>query len=211
MRLGTYYRSCLLRRLGLDRVDGRVMDIGGFDGYWVASLDGVEALSVDVDLEAIYPSVQYTRANGLQLPFKDAVVDVVFALDVIEHVPDEQRLINESLRVLRRGGRLILQTPNVNVQVFPKILQPWVNRRWGHDRVPGFSADHLRGILQQQALADMRIMPLAISAFRWTYLPLSLAWRLPGPLGRWLVNLVAAWDSRHLEGDRGSILVQVTR
>lgn len=195
----------------MDRVDGLVLDIGGFDGYWVASLDGVEALSVDVDLEAIYPSVQYVRANGLRLPFKDDVVDVVFALDVIEHVPDEQQLINESLRVLRRGGRLILQTPNVNVQIFPKILQPWVNRRWGHDRVPGFSADHLRGILQQQTVAEMRIMPLAISAFRWAYFPLSLAWRLPGPLGRWVVNLVAAWDSRYLEGDRGSILVQVTR
>jgi len=124
MRLGTYYGSCLLRRLGLDRVDGRTLDIGGFDGYWAASLDGVEALSVDVDLEAIYPSVQYMRADGLQLPFQDAAFDVVFALDVIEHVPDEQRLINESLRVLRRGGRLILQTPNVSVQVFPRYYSP---------------------------------------------------------------------------------------
>ncbi|GAG17189.1 unnamed protein product, partial [marine sediment metagenome] len=112
----------------MDRVDGRVLDIGGFDGYWAASLDGVEALSVDVDIEAIYPSVQYMRADGLQLPFKDAAFDVVFALDVIEHVADEQQLINEALRVLRRGGRLILQTPNENVHIFPKILQPWVNR-----------------------------------------------------------------------------------
>ncbi len=211
MRLGTYYRSRLLRRLGLDRVDGRVMDLGGFDGYWAASLDGVEALSVDVDIDAIYPSVQYVSADGLQLPFKDAAFDVVFALDVIEHVPDEQKLIKEALRVLRPGGRFILKTPNETVQIFPKILQPWVNRRWGHDRVPGFSADHLRGILQQQAVADMRILPLAISAFRFVYLPLSLVWRLPGPLGRWVVNLVATWDSRYLEGDRGSILVEVTR
>jgi len=210
MRLGTYYRSRLFCRLGLNKVNGRVLDIGGFDGYWVASLQ-CESYLVDVHPEPIYPGVRYLRADGMRLPFRDAVFDVVFGFDVIEHVPDERQLFNEALRVLRPGGRLILTTPNLTVQVFPKVLQPWVNKRWGHNRVPGFSPEHLTGILERHTLADVRIKPLAISAFRRGYLPLSLLWRLPGPFGRWCAAAGAAWDSRHLEGDRGSVLVQVTR
>jgi SAM-dependent methyltransferase len=210
MRLGTYYRSRLFRLLGLNEVNGRVLDIGGFDGYWVASLR-CESCLVDVHPEPIHPGVRYFRADGMRLPFRDAVFDVVFGFDVIEHVPDERQLISEALRVLRPGGRLILTTPNVSVQVFPKLLQPWVNRRWGHDRVPGFSPEHLTGILETHSLADVRIKRLATSAFRCSYLPLSLVWRLPGPFGRWWAAAGAAWDARHLEGDRGSVLVQVTR
>lgn len=211
MRLGTYYRSRLLRRLGLNRVSGRVLDIGGFDGYWASSLDSAEVVLIDVDPHPVFPAVRYVRADGLLLPFADAVFDAVYAIDVIEHVPDERRLIEEALRVLRRGGRLILKTPNETVQIFPKMLQPWVNRRWGHHRVPGFSAKYLAQIFEGEAVTDVTVLPLAMSAFRWSYLPLSLLWRLPGPLGRWLANLVAAWGSRHVEGEHGSILVQATR
>ena len=211
MRLGTYYRSNLLRRLGLNAVTGRVLDIGGFDGYWAASLEAAECYLIDVDPQPAYPRVRYMRADGLRLPFKSAVFDVVFAIEVIEHVPDERRLINEAVRVLRPRGRLILTTPNDTIRIFPKALQPWIDRRWGHHRVPGFSAKHLEAILGRETVTDVRIMPLAISAFRWGYLPLSLLWRLPGPAGRWLASAAAAWDFRHLEGERGSLLVQVTR
>ncbi len=147
----------------------------------------------------------------MRLPFRDAVFDVVFAIDVIEHVPDERQLINEALRMLRPGGRLILTTPNVTVRIFPKVLQPWIDKRWGHDRVPGFSPEHLESILGRHRPAHVQMKPLAISAFRWGYLLLRLLWSLPGPLGRWLATAAAAWDSRHLEGERGSVLVQVTR
>jgi len=211
MRLGTYYRSSLLRRLGLDAVTGRVLDIGGFDGYWAASLEGVEPYLIDVDPQPAYPRVRYIRADGLRLPFRSAVFDVVFAIEVIEHVPDEQQLLNETMRVLRPGGRLILTTPNDSIRIFPKALQPWIDRRWGHDRVRGFSAEHLRNLLKREGVADARILPMAVSAFRNGYLALSLVWRLPGPLGRWVASIAAAWDSRHLEGDRGLVLVQVTR
>ena len=210
MRLGAYYRSHLFRRLGLNRVGGRVVDIGGLDGYWIGSLQ-CECYVVDVHPEPIYPGVGYLCADGMRLPFKDVVFDVVFAMDVVEHVPDERRLIDEALRVLRPGGRLILTTPNDTIQIFPKVLQGWIDRRWGHDRVPGFSAEHIRGILERHRLAEVQIRLLAISAFRWGYLFLSLAWRLPGPFGRWFAAAAAAWDSRHLEGDRGSVFVQVTR
>ena len=211
MRLGTYYRWHLLRRLGLHRVSGRVLDIGCFDGFWAASLEGAEPHGVDVDLQPLYRIVRYVRASGMRLPFKDGVFDTVFAIDVIEHVPDERELIMEALRVLRPTGRVILTTPNSTISVFPKVLQPWIDKQWGHHRVRGFSVGYLRGLLEELPLSDVSITPLAISAFRWGYVLLRLVWALPGPLGGWIAAAAAAWDARHLKGDRGTVLVQITR
>ena len=211
MRLGTYYRWHLLRRLGLHRGCGRVLDIGCFDGFWAASLEGAERHGVDVDVQPLHPSVRYVRGDGARLPFRDGVFDTVFAIDVIEHVPDERELIVEALRVLRPGGRAIMTTPNSTISVFPKVLQPWIDRQWGHHRLRGFSVSYLKGLLEELPLSDMSVTPLAIGALRWVYLPLTFLWRLPGPFGPWLVGAAAAWDSRHLVGERGSLLIQVTR
>ncbi|HET7690230.1 MAG TPA: class I SAM-dependent methyltransferase [Nocardioidaceae bacterium] len=46
-----------------------------------------------------------------QLPIADKVVDTVLLSDVLEHLPEPELLFSEVARVLRPGGRLILNTP----------------------------------------------------------------------------------------------------
>src|SRR3972149_6882256 len=92
MRMGTHHRSQILRGLGFADVRGKVLDIGGFDGGWVATLRDVDAHVIDVNVRPLYPDIAYMRGDGQRLPFKDAVFDTVFAIDVIEHVPEEDRL-----------------------------------------------------------------------------------------------------------------------
>jgi len=43
--------------------------------------------------------------------FEDGSVDVVFLLEVLEHVPDPQTAVDEIHRVLRKDGTLLLTTP----------------------------------------------------------------------------------------------------
>jgi len=45
------------------------------------------------------------------LPFRSCSFDVVSALDVIEHVPDDRRALQEISRVLRPGGILVASVP----------------------------------------------------------------------------------------------------
>jgi SAM-dependent methyltransferase len=151
---------------------------------------------VDIDVQLLHPAVRYARADGARLPFKDAVFDTVFAIDVIEHVPDERALIIEALRVLRPGGRLIMTTPNSTISVFPKVLQPWIDRQWGHDRVRGFSVGYLRGLVEGLPRAIPAPPPSAHFA---GYVP-SGSWGVPDP-GQVDRAAAAAWDARHLEGD----------
>ena len=48
------------------------------------------------------------------LPHGDSRFDVVYSLEVIEHVEAHRRFIAEAARVLTVGGRLILTTPNLH-------------------------------------------------------------------------------------------------
>lgn len=210
MRLGTWYRMELLRRLGFQDVTGRVLDVGGFDGVWAASLRSATPVVVDLDPRRGL-DVPFVAADGCHLPFPDTSFDVVFAFDVMEHVEAETDLLRELGRVTRTGGQLVVTTPDVGIAVFPRFLQPWVNRRWGHHRVPGFTPEHVREVVQEAGTAEVQVTSIRAGTYRFWYLPLRLLWRVaPGP-GRYLVAKVAARDASRLEGRGGYVLAHAVR
>ena len=50
--------------------------------------------------------------SALGLPIRDRSVDAVIAFEVIEHLPDVSRALDEMLRVVRRPGCVIIGLPN---------------------------------------------------------------------------------------------------
>src|SRR5688572_18311517 len=55
--------------------------------------------------------ISLTQADALHLPFADGSFDVVTMFDVLEHLSDDSRALNEVHRVLRPGGALVLSVP----------------------------------------------------------------------------------------------------
>jgi SAM-dependent methyltransferase len=51
-------------------------------------------------------------ANASALPYADGVFDVVNFTDIIEHLFDPLRGLQEAARVLKKNGQLVLETPN---------------------------------------------------------------------------------------------------
>jgi SAM-dependent methyltransferase len=51
-----------------------------------------------------------TQASAAALPFQDAVFDLVMAMDIIEHVVDDEAVLREVARVLRPGGALVISS-----------------------------------------------------------------------------------------------------
>jgi SAM-dependent methyltransferase len=85
----------------------KVLDLGS-NGYKIL----LRAISLDND-----PSVHPDEVgNALDTPFKDDYFDCVSMLELIEHFSreDQVRLLLEARRVLRRGGALIVSTPNIS-------------------------------------------------------------------------------------------------
>jgi SAM-dependent methyltransferase len=97
---------------------GRLLDVGCGDKPYehffrphVTEYIGVER---DVTFAATRaasrqrPDVTY---DGHTLPFREASFDTVLSVQVLEHTPEPQRLLDEMARVLRPEGMLILTAP----------------------------------------------------------------------------------------------------
>ncbi|MBO8183468.1 MAG: class I SAM-dependent methyltransferase [Archaeoglobus sp.] len=59
-------------------------------------------------------------ANALSLPIKSSSIDTILLTEVIEHIPEPTKLVRELARVLKKGGVLIITTP----QVWPLHEEP---------------------------------------------------------------------------------------
>jgi SAM-dependent methyltransferase len=99
------------------RRDAQVLDVGCGAGnmlHHLARYGRVKGIDVDPRPVAMaqargYDVRQADAACGF--PFPDASFDLVTALDVIEHVGDDEAVLRESCRVLRPGGHLAITTP----------------------------------------------------------------------------------------------------
>jgi SAM-dependent methyltransferase len=97
-----------------------VLEAGCGEGYGADLIAGVarRVVAVDYDEAAVahvrsrYPSVEVMRANLAELPLPAASVDVVVNFQVIEHLWDQARFVEECARVLRPSGLLMVSTPN---------------------------------------------------------------------------------------------------
>jgi SAM-dependent methyltransferase len=114
-------RAVLLQLLRLHLTPGsahRLLDVGCGTGGMLEVLKEF-GLAYGVDRSALALGLcRERRIDGLiladastSLPLKDAQFDVVCALDVLEHLPDERPLLGEIRRVLRPKGFLLVTVP----------------------------------------------------------------------------------------------------
>ena len=100
--------------------DAVVLEAGCGEGYGAALLTRAAQRVVALDYDAAtivhvgrrYPEVTALRGNLAALPVASGGLDVVAALQVIEHLWDQEGFLAECARVLRPGGRVLLTTPN---------------------------------------------------------------------------------------------------
>lgn len=103
---------------------GRVLDVGCGEGYG-ANLLGRDAgwvVACDYSFEAVaHARDRYRRDNiawvvcdAERLPFASDTFDVVSSLQVIEHLRDTDRHLDDVIRVLRADGWHYVATPNID-------------------------------------------------------------------------------------------------
>src|SRR4051794_5836632 len=104
----------------------RVLDAGCGMGYGSELMAASGAASVDaLDLaepvvaaaQAATGSVRFRVGDVCELPFEDGVFDLVVCFEVIEHIEDQPRALDEMHRVLAPGGLIAVSSPNRGVYV----------------------------------------------------------------------------------------------
>ena len=214
VRLGTHYRWVLTSTLWpANGTSPRTLDVGCHNGFWLHQQAPGCAARVGCDLApvALYPDVHYVKCDARRLPFAGSSFELCTAWDVLEHVSDDQALLGELSRVLQPGGRVRLSVPHKHIAIFPRLVMPWLHRRWQHLVRTGYTPSEIRSLAAASGFGKCTVIALGAPWFRSLYLVASLVWSLWPPAGRRLVTALARGDAAAGWGPKGVLLVELQK
>jgi SAM-dependent methyltransferase len=184
--------------LELRRAGARVIVLD----YSRPSLETVRRLSERTGLDLLF-----VCGDGLNLPFPDGSIDIVFHQGLLEHFRDPQPLLEENARVVKPGGHLLVDVPQT-FHIYTVLKKSLIAiGKW----FAGWETQFTVGQLERAfTRADLEV--------RWSYGD----WMVPGlwyrglrsvlrsrgrvlpkyPSGLWPVNALAAAIRRRLRGTR---------
>lgn len=124
-----------------NHVDGRIerlCDVGYGFGDFLKQCDemGWTTFGLDISTHAVHEAKSRTKAQlevcdvQLGIPF-EGPFDAISCFDVVEHLPDPQSAIANMHRVLRKGGCLLVTTPNPRSELW-KMVARIRDEDWTH-------------------------------------------------------------------------------
>lgn len=146
---------------------GRVLDVGTGRGGFVEDLiaelkDYVEIIGIDIDASleegfakrfANYPRVRFQHTDALSLPFEDGSFDTVSVAGSLHHLADPQVGLREMMRVLRRGGHLIVAEMYRDGQSETQLTHVMLHHWWA-------AIDRLRGTVHRETYTRGEVIDL---------------------------------------------------
>lgn len=152
----------------------RVLDVGcggGFSCEFMAHR-GVNVSGIDQSSKCILKAQEHASMNGWHidyrccvaenLPYEDSSFDVVVCVDVLEHVCELQKVIQEIYRVLKPGGFFFFDT--INRTFHSKLVMIWLLEnilkeipRGVHDWQMFIQPEELQKLLEKQGFFNIEI------------------------------------------------------
>ena len=161
-----------------DWVGGRGLDFGCGGGGLTYRLrehcSGVVGIDLEADKIAFARSkaaelgadgVEFVRYDGGNVPLPDASFDVVFCVDVVEHLPDPERFVTDFFRLLKPGGWFLLSFGPPWYHPHGKHMWVKVPGWWSHLLFPRSSVMRTAGYPPTNSWADIGIRRLSAGKF----------------------------------------------
>ena len=170
-------RSLVMDAMQL-RTGARVLEVGcggGFYAYEVAQCVGPTGVVCAIDHSADQVASAKSRCadmawvdcqvgDAITLPYDEGMFDLVYGIQVFEYIEQLVAALHEVQRVLRPGGRCIIQATDWNTAVWhsrqPKRMRRVLTAWAGHIYTPDLPS--ILGVqLQQVGLEPLRQIPMS--------------------------------------------------
>lgn len=139
-----FQRSILAYYKAAELVSGDVLEIGTGMGYGVEVVAPAADKYVTIDKSCAYnvelpANAEFRQMTVPPLDFADESFDYVISFQVIEHIKNDKEFVAEVSRVLRKGGKFIVSTPNAPMSL---TRNPW--------HVREYKAEELKELLSKE-------------------------------------------------------------
>jgi hypothetical protein len=146
------WRKLTYQKLSQESLDGSILDLGGSKN---AEYHGLIKGTHDIKVANLDDKYGYDLCFDLEktFPIDSESFENLLAINVIEHIYNYQNFFNESFRILKRGGTMIIAVP------YLFQIHPCPNDYWRYTR------SSLEKILTEAGFREIHIEPLGSGAF----------------------------------------------
>jgi SAM-dependent methyltransferase len=191
-----------LRSCGQSLRNQKILDIGCFTGEFLellhqkgADVYGLELQGEAVDIASRKLPGRIFKADVFSEDFPQIPCDIITLMAVVEHVTDPVKMLQRSTGLLKKGGILMMQTPDSS-SFFARIMGKFWPLYAPVEHIHLFSRRSLELSLKELGYVDIEFMP------HWKWLPVSYVYnmfqnfgpefyRLLGPLYKLLPRFIA--------------------
>ncbi len=123
----------------IEPTGGSVLDIGSADGMFskvifdktkADKFIGMDVIKTSVDWASKHwakeKKMKFVVGDAHKLDYKSETFDVVFAMEVLEHVVDPEKVLSEVKRILKKGGYGVFLVPSDSL-LFRTIWFMWLH------------------------------------------------------------------------------------
>jgi SAM-dependent methyltransferase len=135
-----------------------ILEIGcgqGFNTYLLSKNENNKVVGVDLSDQNIkiankrYKGVNFLVMDVSKLNFENEYFDSVYAMDILEHVDDLNSVLRECCRVLKQGGKFIINVPAEKSEAWLLKIRPTYFQEIHYVRIFNDKRNELENILQK--------------------------------------------------------------
>jgi ubiquinone/menaquinone biosynthesis C-methylase UbiE len=170
----------LFERIDLGNVH-EALEVGcgvGFLASHLAEEHGLDVTGIDLDPDQVARAREQSResdhlrfleGDATELPFENERFDMVLSFDVLHHIPNWEKALNEVSRVLRSGGMYVLNDlalPSFTANTLGDLLKNRMGAYSIDEMIGGLKRNHLLALYLERPTVNLLMRHFSVVSRR---------------------------------------------